>query len=141
MGETAEALRAWAKGMYATEAAVELLIRANLGVYASAPWIVPTGDSRAALDPDALLDGSGAWSGGERRLVAIVVSLLGAEPVNLAEALPGLDREHLDLLLAALAHAAGSHEHSGLVTDETGRPTGFTRLDTLYPWPAASAAH
>ena len=36
----------------------------------------------------------------------------------LGEAVSGLDRTHLNLVLAAIAHAAGSHEHSAAVTEE-----------------------
>lgn len=36
---TADALRAWAKGIYPTEAGVELLIRSGRAVYDGAPWI------------------------------------------------------------------------------------------------------
>ncbi len=43
----------------------------------------------------------------------IAAALAGdGQPVALGEAVSGLDRKHLELVLAAIAHAAGSHEHS-----------------------------
>lgn len=60
----------------------------------------------------------------------------GDHPVSLYEDLPGLDRRGLLLVLAAIAHASGSHEHSDVVLDDDGRPRGFRRLDSAYPWPA-----
>ena len=73
---TADALRAWAKGIYPTEAGVELLIRSGRAVSDGAPWITRDGDM-AWIDVDELLRETGAWSGGERRLVRIAASLLG----------------------------------------------------------------
>jgi len=56
-------------------------------------------------------DNCGALSGGETRLLRIAASLLGGPPVDLSRNLAGLDREHLQLVLDAIAHAGGSHEH------------------------------
>lgn len=130
-----EALRAHARGIYPTEAGVELLIQAKLGIYDDAPWITRDGDL-AWIDVEQLLDGSGAWSGGERRLVRIAASLLGGPAVDLSEDIPGLDRELASLVLAALAHANGSHEHGGFTFTEDGTPNGIMQHSPLYPWPA-----
>lgn len=135
---TAEDLRAWAKGSYPLEAAVELVMRAFGGRFAAAgnPWIDETSEGRPWLDADAMTDDAIAGlSGGERRLLRIARSLAGGEPVNLNDDIPGLDRDVVQLVLAAIAHAAGSHEHSGIVYDAANQPAGFERLDTLYPWP------
>ena len=88
-------------------------------------------------------DNLAALSGGEARLLRIAASLLGGDPVLLYEAVPGLDREHVQLVLAAIAHANGSHEHSGPpMPDPDGRyrtsdgtRMSFARLGSLYPWP------
>lgn len=64
------------KGIYPSEAGVELLIRSGRAVYDGAPWITRDGDM-AWIDVDELLRETGAWSGGERRLVRIAASLLG----------------------------------------------------------------
>lgn len=132
--ETAAAVRAWAKGIYPLEAGAELLIRQGRAIYAGAPWLEDRGDV-VAVDADRLLDGAGAWSGGEQRLVRIAASLLGGRPVDLNDDVAGLDREAMSLVLAALAHANGSHEHTALRVNDAGDPTGFERVPTLYPWP------
>lgn len=81
--------------------------------------------------------GGDAISGGERRLLMLAVSLAdvgGGVEVKLGDILPGLDREVLELVLAAVAHAAGSHEHSGILTNADGSQS-LDRLASLYPWP------
>lgn len=128
--------RAWAKGMYPLEAGVELLIRHGKAIYTGAPRIHDDGE-RAWLDVETLLNETGAWSGGEKRLVAIAASLIGEERVNLSEEVGGVDRPSLDLVLAAIAHANGSHEHSGFEFDEDGHPR-IARLSSLYPWPESA---
>lgn len=141
-----DAVRAWARGIYPSEAGAELLIRQGRAIYRGAPWITEldagsdSGPGRAFIDVDALLYESGAWSGGEQRVVRIAASLLGAPAVDLSEEVPGLDRGNLALVLAALAHANGSHEHSGVETAPDGRPLRFVRLTSLYPWPGAQRA-
>ncbi|WP_212747008.1 hypothetical protein [Sinomonas gamaensis] len=68
-------------------------------------------------------------------VVRIAVSLLVGPAVDLSEATT-LDRRNLALVLAAIAHAAGSHEDADLRYDGQGNPTGTVRLESLYPWPA-----
>jgi|ThiBio_1000_plan_1041568.scaffolds.fasta_scaffold03186_6 hypothetical protein len=138
---TGHALRAWAKGSYPIEAAVELLVRGFDGRFAGPgnPWIQDAGGARPWLNAAAMTDDEMApLSGGEQRFLRIVRSLAGGEPVRLGDDIPGLDRVRMQLLLAALAHAAGSHEHGGAMQfDEDGRPIGFGDAPgILYPWPA-----
>lgn len=133
-GSLAGRLRAWAKGIYPTEAGVELLIRHEKAVYDGAPWIKVDGD-RAWLDVATLLAETGAWSSGEKRVVAIAASLIGEERVNLAEVMTGLDRASMDLVLAALAHANGSHQDSDIAFDDDGRPR-IIRPGPLHSWPS-----
>ena len=145
MTELHDDLRAWARGDYPTEAAVELLIRHGRFVYDGAPWImrrlgaggVPAGRS---IDAASLLSDTAAYSGGERRVAAIAASLLDRHDVTLSDVLPGLDRPTLDLVLAAFAHAGGSHEHSVLTYDDAGNPSGFAAATTLHPWPATDSS-
>lgn len=137
-----EELRTWAKGSYPLVAATELLLRAFNGVFAKPgnPWIIQEeGYANVWINFEAIPDNLGGTSGGERRLLMLAASLadVGVE-VNLGDYLPGLDRANLNLFLAAAAHAAGSHEHSGLVLNDAGEPTSFQRLDSLYPWPDES---
>ncbi|AXH95989.1 hypothetical protein [Ornithinimicrobium avium] len=105
-------LRAWAQGDYPTEAAVELLIRAKGGRFAreTQPWIQrpwPSSSLRC-VDWDRLHHELSVFSGGERRLLNIAVSMGSPDhPVDLSNDLSGLDDELLLLVLAATAHAAG----------------------------------
>lgn len=103
-------LRAWAKGIYPTEAAVQLLLQAFDGRFARPgwPWIQTTESGNHYLDAAKLSDDNiGVLSGGERRVLAITRSLLGEQPVDLADALTGLDQLTTRTVLDALAHATG----------------------------------
>ncbi|WP_422391854.1 hypothetical protein [Arthrobacter sp. N1] len=74
-------------------------------------------------------------SGGERRFMLLVASLGdGGVLVDLGDIIPGLDGGVLALVLAAIAHAGGSHEHSGFEFTEDGTPTSIVRLARLYDW-------
>lgn len=64
----------------------------------------------------------------------IAASLLSGPPVDLAEDVPGLDRHNAALVLAAIAHANGSHESSDMTFDTDGKPAGFHALGSLHPW-------
>jgi len=104
-----EAVRAWAKGIYPIEAGVELLIRSGR-VLDGAPWIPKTGTMpgfRAWVDVKRLRAASGTWSGGERRLAAIAASLIDGSPVDLNDAIPGIDRASVVLVIQAISHASG----------------------------------
>jgi hypothetical protein len=134
----AAGLRAWAAGMYETEAAAELLIRACRGLLVNPgrPWI-QSSRSGYWLDTDAL--GSAAVSAGERRVLAVVQALATAGPLwNVGGVLAGLDRSQLALVLASLAHAGGSHEQVHVTVTETG--LSFEPLPALVPWPAPATA-
>ncbi|WP_037364403.1 hypothetical protein [Nakamurella lactea] len=135
-----DTLREWARGSYTDEAATELLIRGFRGRFAELgqPWIKPAGPGTSWIDWDAITpDTVGPLSGGERRYLGITASIGGGLPVNLHDDLH-LDRGLLELVLAAMAHAAGSHEQSEPVFDAQGVPTGFHREPSLHPWPATT---
>lgn len=139
-------LRAWAQGMYPLEAAVELLVGFAGGRFATPghPWIQPCDQPGMWwLDPSRISDDTiGALSGGEQRVLRIVASLAGGEPVDLSEALPGLDRPTIGLVLAAVAHAAGTHEHAEIRIDrERGVSVLHGRLPSLHPWPIEGDLH
>ena len=150
-----DALRGWARGVYPEEAAVELAIRS--GWTRRAAFIDDVLARRR--DPGAhpwvdwealgqILDGGRdssilAASGGELCLLRLAHSLAAGE---LGAAVAGLDRDAMALVLAAMAHANGSHEHSGPVThgppgqgveQSGGRRLSFELLPSLYPWPTA----
>ena len=135
-----------AVGDYAAEAAVLLLADSGhwlprlqaAGLVAIAlddadggPWAaVQWGELDRALRAGVI-----TGSGGQLRLLRAAASLADGQPVDLADLTAGVDRAELTLLLAALAHAAGSHEHHDVVRDESGvhhdgRPSG-----PVVPWP------
>ena len=139
-------LRAWAKGMYPLDASVELLIGYAGGRFATPghPWIQPADQpGRWWLDPSRINDDTiGALSGGEQRVLRIVASLAAGEPVDLSRNLPGLDRPAIELVLAAVAHAAGSHEHADIRIDhERGVAVLHGQLPSLHPWPSEGDPH
>lgn len=129
-------LRAWAKGSYPQEAATELLIRAFGGRFTGTGygWMGRRDDGAPWVDFDAIPDNLGGLSGGERRFLLLTAALGGGTEVNLGSLL-SLDRDLLDLVLAAIAHAAGSHE-GVVVTEHPDGRASFDRVGTLYPWPA-----
>jgi hypothetical protein len=70
-----DGVRAWARGIYATEAGAELLIRQHRAIHEGAPWLTelepfdPAVPRMVAIDIDTLLDGTCGYSGGESRLI------------------------------------------------------------------------
>lgn len=105
--------------MYTTEAGAELLIRGFGGRFAQTayPWIQPGEGGGYWIDLAAIPD-IGAYSSGERGFLLIAASIGSSElQVNLSDAVASLGREQLDLVLAAIAHAAGSHQHSEILYD------------------------
>jgi hypothetical protein len=138
-----------AVGDYAAEAAVLML--ANSGYWL--PRLQAAGLITIALDGDAVDGGPWAavqWadldgalrrggisgSGGQLRLLRAAASLAEGQPIDLADLTAGLDRPELALLLAALAHAAGSHEHREVLRDDDGVPHAGAPLGPVVPWPA-----
>ncbi len=89
---------------------------------------------RSWIDFEAIPEHMDGLSGGEHQFMMIAASLGGEEQVALSDVIPGLDRALLDLVLAALAHAAGSHQDSVILEKPEG-VLGFERADTLHPWP------
>lgn len=138
----AEGLRAWARGMYPLEAATELLIRAGFA-QTWRPWVFrceppADRDHRYGIDFESIPGHIGAMSGGERRLLRLAATI-GADDVeiSLSECITGLDRKHVDLFLAAIAHAAGTHEGSPMLVDhDTGTAAFGDAYESLHPWPA-----
>ena len=133
------AVRAWADGIYPMEAGAELLIRHGKAIHERAPWLIELrrgdGERMVSIDTERLSAEIGVWSSGEQRVARIALSLLDQSmPVDLNASLPVLDRASMRLVLAAVAHAGGSHEHS----------YDSTELPPLVPWPrppGATQAH
>lgn len=139
-----------AVGDYSAEAAVLLLIDSGHWL----PQLQAAGLIALALDDDAL--GGGPWaavqwgdldgalrsgavagSGVHLRLLRAAASIAEGHPVDLGDLAGGLDRRSLVLLLAALAHAAGSHEHRSAVRDADGLERPGAPLGPVVAWPAA----
>jgi hypothetical protein len=112
-------LRAHAKGLYCAEAAVELLI--GHGCWLKRPQFVRRfvwtgrglvgGGIVAVVDwaavSSALGKGKLACSDSEGRILAVAASIGGGGPVDLRDALTGLDPGNVTLVVAALAWAGG----------------------------------
>ena len=131
-------LRAWAKGIYGLEAATEMLIRGFDGRFADpgCTWVHPTASGHW-IDFDSIPSLVGALSGGEQRFLQIAAALDDGETtVNLGRCLTGLDRQHVHLVLAAVAHTAGTHQHQQVMF----RPDGGLTVDRpgpMYQWEQA----
>ncbi len=139
MAEHEDELRAWATGLLPLEAATELLIRTGWAG-PGRRWVHRDDDGRAYIIFSEIPDLIGAYSGGEQRLLMIAASI-GADQgrpvkISLEDELPGLDREHAELVLAAIAHAAGFHQPGRTIelVDDTPR---LVDVDALYSWPSA----
>ena len=146
--EVAAALSRSARGVYAQEAAVRLLVEHEhwpLRLMGEALVDTETegGVVFAAVRwPDVVgaLESRLVASGGERRVLLVAASLGGGVPVDLGDAVSGLDRENLHLVLAALSHANGSHEQVELV-GETGGPGGPVQVSPDGPRLELGPAH
>lgn len=135
-------LRRWAAGSYPVEAATELLLRARDGRFAQAenPWIHTDDRGYAWINfADINPETTGVYSGGERRVLAIAAALGSRTPLDLAENITGLDRTHAQLVLAALAHAMGTHHHNEIRRHPTTGAIDLIELDSLHSWPPEQA--
>ncbi len=115
-------MRAWAKGLLCLEAAVELLIGHRwwlcrgdfLDVAVEPGWEVFSGREMAAVDFEAaaaaLVAGVLACSSGEGRVLRLAASIAAGVPVDLREALTGLDEANSGLVAVAVLHAAGHRD-------------------------------
>ena len=79
---------------------------------------------------------AGRPTGGREELAVLRVaaSLADGRPVDLADVAIALDRRTLGLVLAALAHAAGSHDHRAPAPAGHG-PDADERPGPLLVWP------
>jgi len=115
------ALRAAAAGIYPDQAAAGLIIshgtflhRENFLCHVETAACISDGTPMAWIDWDAViaaLDGGRLpASGGEKRIVRIAASLAAGHQVSLRDAIPGLDRQSLELVTTAIRRAAGQCE-------------------------------
>ncbi|CCG04788.1 hypothetical protein [Blastococcus saxobsidens] len=138
-----------ALGDYSDEAAILLLIT-------SGHWL-PQLHHAGLITLDGNVDGDGLWahiawpgldgavgigtitgSSSQRRVLQAAASIADGHPIDLGDLAAGLDRRALTLVLAAIAHAAGSHEHHHITRDLDGAPHPGGRLPPLVPWPQAN---
>ena len=138
-----------ALGDYSDEAAVLLLITFG-------HWL-PQLQHRGLITLDGNVDGEGLWAhiawsdldgalrigtitgnSNQRWVLHAAASIADGHPVDLGDLAAGLDRRALTLVLAAIAHAAGSHEHHHTARDPDGVPHAGDRLPPLVPWPQST---
>jgi len=113
-------LRAWARGIYPDQAAVELLIshatflrRADFTSRFISTHASSDGTGLAAIDWTAAITAlatSLPCSGGEQRMLRPAASLGDGIPVNLRDALTGIDGHGIQLVMQAVLHAAGRRD-------------------------------
>ena len=114
----AAALRAAAAGLYPAEAACELLIAACWPLRGDFAPFLTTGISISdGNTPMTAVDWAGAigaldtghlpCSGAERRLLRLAASLGEGVPVDLQDAVTGLDSANINRVTIAIRHAAG----------------------------------
>ncbi|SCX60486.1 hypothetical protein SAMN03159343_4105 [Klenkia marina] len=145
------ALLRTAVGDYTAEAAILLLANAGhwLPALAAADLIAVESDEDPTAPPTGEVPGVGwaaiTWtdldaalrasriegSSGQLRILRAAASIADGQPLDLGDVASGLDRRHLQLLLAAISHAGGSHEHRDI--DSDGFPSD--PLPPLAPWP------
>lgn len=111
------ALRACAAGLYRLEAGVALLIANGTFLHRddfTSRFIdhgTSNGTAMAAIDWDAavtaLASGGLPCSGGERRALLLSASLAAGIPVDLGDAVTGLDDDNIARLVTAILHAGG----------------------------------
>jgi hypothetical protein len=121
------ALRACAAGLYPHEAGVALLVANGTFLhrgdftsrFITAGTSISDGTTlMAAIDWDAAITalhaGELPCSGGERRVLELSSSLAGGIPVDLRDAVTGLDDANITRLVTAILHASGKRpENSG----------------------------
>jgi hypothetical protein len=122
--DLAAALRAWAKGLFSAEAAVELLIGNGSWLYREDFLEMAVefgrgmvnGSVLAAVDFEAAVEGLEAGrlpcSGSEGQMLRLAASIAGGVAVDLGSALSGLDERNAAVVAGVVLHAAG-HPHLG----------------------------
>jgi hypothetical protein len=144
--ELESALLRAAVGDYADEAAVLLLLNfghwltqlASAGLITLMPETEGEGLWAQIAWPDlepALADSLLVGSSGQQRVLRAAASIADASPVDLGDLAAGLNCRALTLVLAAIAHAAGSHDHRDLVYDSDGIPHPGDPLPPFVAWP------
>ncbi|MGH7732909.1 MAG: hypothetical protein ACREOE_04185 [Gemmatimonadales bacterium] len=124
------ALRACAAGLYPLEAGVALLAANGTFLHRTdfTSRFITTGTSisdgttlMADIDWDAAITalhaGELPCSGGERRILELSSSLAGGIPVDLRDAVTGLDDGNIARLVTAILHASGKRPRAANIDD------------------------
>lgn len=118
LAELVAAIRAGAAGLYPLEAACELIIGTGWLRRPDFARFITTGTSLtdgatqlACIDWHAAITsretGLLPCSGGENRILRLAASIAAGIPVDLNDALTGLDQTRISLLVTAVRHANG----------------------------------
>ena len=108
----AERLVNSAKGYYPAESAALIITQAIRGILPDklAPAINDHPDvGRAFIDWEHAVEISGAFSGGERRIINLAASLASPHNINAGDVLSGLDDTNARIVLEGLAHCLRVH--------------------------------
>lgn len=128
-------LREWAKGIATLEAATEMLIRADFA-QDWRPWVRYDEErGRHWIDFAVIPEEAGGMSGGQQRFLRIAASLGSDAPVIIGDEVTGLDRKHVQLVLAAIAHAAGMATDGRTIQEGADGVPHLVNVDPLYTWP------
>lgn len=130
-----DGIRAWANGIYPTEAAAELLIRSGLATDDAGFYGDAIG-GLVELRADKIIDRARTYSHSQEKILRLVISLLGQQDINLKDAFRGLDRTNLQLALAAISHAAGAHEQTGWTVNDGDNGIVAHPDGPVIAWPA-----
>lgn len=134
---TPDELRAAARGSYPEEAATELLIRGFGGRFTGPGWSWMCLDEDGAwwIDFALIPEHVGVLGVAEQWYLLVAASIASACPVIVGDCVTELDRDEVDLVLAALSHACGSHMPREVMAglDEG---AGLRQQDPLHEWPS-----
>ncbi|NQX10364.1 hypothetical protein HQQ80_01855 [Microbacteriaceae bacterium VKM Ac-2855] len=128
-------LREWAAGERPRVAATEVLIRSGLAEDTD-PWVLYDAAWKTrAIDFDAITETAIAdRPSTHRHLLRIIASLGAGTPVNLWDEVAGLDYTETELVMIAIAHAAGFSEMTSTLDDSDGTPR-VVPTPPLASWP------
>lgn len=128
-------LREWAAGERPRVAATELLIRTGLAEI-SDPWVLyDSAWQNRALDLDAITDATlASRSSVNQHVLRIAASLGSGTRIDLREEISGLDHGETELVMIAIAHAAGFTEITSTIDDTSSEPR-IVPVPPLASWP------
>lgn len=129
-------LRAGTRGSSTHEAATELMIRAFNGqlIATTRPWMRCDPYRSWYIAYSTIPHHVTGLPREQARVLAVAASLAAGAPISLGETLPGLERELVGLILAAIAHAADTQADDDIYFNHNNELT-FGKMPPLHPWP------